>query len=74
MSRTSPTSLMIRLLRSCLLLLVLTAVPLAGARAQSTQGTETQEHLNGQVQHLSDKIAATEKKVDVQRPTQAQLG
>ena len=62
-----------RFLHFCLLLLVLAASPLTAVRAQSVQGTETQEHLNAQVQHLSDKIAATEKKVDVQRPTQAQL-
>ncbi len=64
---------MIRLLRLCLVLLALAVVPSGMIHAQSAQGTETQGHLDAEVQKLSERIAATEKKVDVQRPSQAQL-
>ncbi len=68
-----PASLMSQLLRLCLVALSLAVLPLSLAHAQAAQPTETQERLDVQVQQLSEKLASTEKQVDLQRPTAAQL-
>ena len=66
-------SLMTRVLRFCLVLLTLVAMPVGAALAQANPDSETQERLTARVQDLSDKLSAEEKQVDVQRPTPAQL-
>ena len=63
---------MTRLLRSLLLVLVLTLL-CGGAWAQAVAPSETQDHLSASVQALTEKLAGNHKLLDARHPTRAQL-
>ncbi len=65
---------MISLLRlSFFLILLALGAPGSPAAAETPQPNQTQEQFGATVQHLSDKLADVEKRMDANRPTQAEL-